>query len=43
MLARGHNDVGHVIQAGALWLLHVAGLEMRDVLRGASRVPSTGL
>ena len=26
----GHNDLYHVIQAGALWLLHVAGLELRD-------------
>lgn len=26
----GHNDVYHVIQAGALWLLHVAGRELRD-------------
>jgi len=25
-----HNDLYHVIQAGALWLLHVAGLELRD-------------
>jgi uncharacterized protein DUF6962 len=25
-----HNDVYHVIQAGALWLLHVAGTELRD-------------
>ena len=25
-----HNDVYHVIQAGALWLLHVAGRELRD-------------
>jgi hypothetical protein len=25
-----HNDLYHVIQAAALWLLHVAGLELRD-------------
>jgi hypothetical protein len=25
-----HNDLYHVIQAGALWLLHVAGRELRD-------------
>jgi uncharacterized protein DUF6962 len=25
-----HNDLYHVIQAGALWLLHLAGLELRD-------------
>ena len=25
-----HNDVYHVIQAGALWLLHLAGRELRD-------------
>jgi hypothetical protein len=25
-----HNDVYHVIQAGALWLLHLAGMELRD-------------
>jgi hypothetical protein len=25
-----HNDLYHVIQAGALWLLHKAGLELRD-------------
>jgi len=25
-----HNDLYHVIQTGALWLLHVAGLELRD-------------
>jgi hypothetical protein len=25
-----HNDLYHVIQAGALWLLHRAGLELRD-------------
>jgi len=25
-----HNDVYHVIQAGALWLVHQAGRELRD-------------
>jgi hypothetical protein len=25
-----HNDLYHVVQAGALWLLHVAGRELRD-------------
>jgi uncharacterized protein DUF6962 len=25
-----HNDLYHVIQAGALWLLHLAGRELRD-------------
>jgi len=25
-----HNDLYHAIQAGALWLLHVAGRELRD-------------
>jgi hypothetical protein len=25
-----HNDLYHVIQAGALWMLHVAGRELRD-------------
>lgn len=32
-----HNDLYHVIQAGALWLLHRAGRELRDAALMAPR------
>ena len=31
-----HNDVYHVIQAGALWLLHWGGLDLRDAPTGSA-------
>jgi hypothetical protein len=36
-----HNDLYHVVQAGALWLLQRAGLHLRDATSGAIRPSST--